>query len=395
MSKYDPSKPETLYLDEELEDEVLAGMDETMLRKLMLHIHRLEASDLLMQTGFPIRVKLNNLVFPISRNRVSQSVIGTATKIITKNDDAVSQIMSAKPVNTTYAFKVNESGKKFGVRFRVNGIKDGRDKIQMSCRLNNEYIFKLTDLGHDPKGEIYNNMFPHKGLVLVTGAVDSGKTSFLYACFRQLIEDKLRSAVINTYESPIEGDLEAIVIKASAWNISISQTQVPDGVASFAEGVEESLRRNADIILAGELRTKDEVSGVLDATIQTGKNILATIHSSNLPSTLTRMINTLGSLGEAEKKSRVYDLIESLHMIFSQALLTTVDSRRVATYEYLIFTREIKDRLHAVPVEKVSQEIKSIMLESNRTMTEMTKNLLSQGKISLETYERFLESYSY
>jgi len=189
--------------------------------------------------------------------------------------------------------------------------------------------------------------------------------------------------------------LRAVAKKAKAWNISVSQTQVPDGVADFAQGIEQSLRRNSDIILAGELRTKEEVVAALDATIQTGRNVLATIHSANLPSTLNRMINVLGSIGESEKKARVYDLIESLHMIFSQTLLSTLNSKRVAVYEYLVFTREIKQRLHSVAVEDVSKELSLIMLEIGRTMTSMAEKRLADKEISQEVFDRFKASYSY
>ncbi len=395
MSKYDPKKPETLFMPIEIEQEFLAGVNVKLLRQVMLHVFNIDASDLLVQDGFPIRVKLNNLVFPISRGNATMSIASGMIKIITNNDDAVAQIMSANPVNTTYKFRVQIAKVKQGIRFRVNGIKDGENGLQLSLRLNNDEIYTLAEIGHTADSEIYRNMFPQKGLVLVTGATDSGKTTFLYACFRHLIESNERSAVINTYEAPIEGDLRAVAKKAKAWNISISQTQVPDGVADFAQGIEQSLRRNSDIILAGELRTKEEVVAALDATIQTGRNVLGTIHSANLPSTLNRMINVLGSIGESEKKARVYDLIESLHMIFSQTLLSTLNSKRVAVYEYLVFTREIKQRLHSVEVADVSKELSVIMLETGRTMTTMAEKRLADKEISQEVFDRFKASYSY
>jgi defect-in-organelle-trafficking protein DotB len=395
MSQYDPKRPETLFIPIEVEQEFLAGVNTKLLRLVMLHVFKINASDLLVQDGFPIRVKLNNLVFPISRGNATLSIASGMIKIITNNDDAVAQIMSANPVKTTYKFRAQVGGVKRGIRFRIHAIKDGENGIQMSCRLNNDEIHTLAEIGHTPKSEIYQNMFPQKGLVLVTGATDSGKTTFLYACLRHLIESDERSAVINTYESPIEGDLRIVAKKAKAWNISVSQTQVPDGVKTFGDGIEESLRRNSDIILVGELRTKDEVVAALDATIQTGRNILATLHSSNLPSTLNRMINVLGSVGESEKKARVYDLIESLHMIFSQTLLTTLKAKRTAVYEYLIFTREIKQRLHSVLVEDVSKELSLIMTELGRTMTVMAERKLADVEISQEVFDRFKASYSY
>ena len=129
MSKYDPKKPETLFMPIEIEQEFLAGVNVKLLRQVMLHVFNIDASDLLVQDGFPIRVKLNNLVFPISRGNATMSIASGMIKIITNNDDAVAQIMSANPVNTTYKFRVQIAKVKQGIRFRVNGIKDGENGL--------------------------------------------------------------------------------------------------------------------------------------------------------------------------------------------------------------------------------------------------------------------------
>jgi Tfp pilus assembly pilus retraction ATPase PilT len=159
--------------------------------------------------------------------------------------------------------------------------------------------------------------------------------------------------------------------------------------------VEQSLRRNADIIVTGEVRTRDEILAVVNGVLATGKLLMATLHTDNIAVTINRLIRTLKTESEGETKSIIYDLISSLNLIVSQKLLTTVDLNRVAVSEVLHFTKEVKERLHNVEIDQISREVKSIMLEKNDTMVDKAKTLFRMGKITETVYNDFKESFSY
>lgn len=94
-------------------------------------------------------------------------------------------------------------------------------------------------------------------------------------------------------------------------------------------------------------------------------------------------------------RALVYDLISSMNMIVSQTLLQTVDLKRVAVNEVLIFTKEVKARLLGVPMERLSAEITAIMKESNNTMVDMARKYFEAGVISSEIFEQFMQDFSY
>jgi Tfp pilus assembly pilus retraction ATPase PilT len=397
---FDLRKPDTLLMSEDIDEALYSFIDEKLLRKILLWGKLINVSDIAFQEGMPVIIKKNNLVFPITRGTLDTSVISRFLGIIygakDGDDSAFQRVMSVDDTNTTYVFKVGDSGtEKQSVRYRVNCIRDAEGGASIRMRLNNEQILKLEDIGLTEASEIYQNMFPVKGLNLVTGSVDSGKTTLIYACLGNFIERDPRSAFIDTFESPIEGNLKAVAQKAKVFNKIVNQCPVPIGVKSFSQGVEEALRRNTDIILAGEVRKPDEAVGLVQGVLSTGKLLMATLHTDNIPVTFSRLLEMLHSDNEGKMRSMIYDLISSMNMIVSQKLLTTVDLSRVAVNEVLVFTKEIKKRLNSIPIEKVSSEIEKIMLESGSTMVDKAESLRDQGIISEETFLKFKDSFSY
>ena len=265
----------------------------------------------------------------------------------------------------------------------------------MVMRLNSEDIYNLEDIGLTKDSIIYKNMFPMKGINLITGSVDSGKTTLIYACLKEFILHDERHAFIDTYENPIEGDLENLVIEHSIENKSVRQCPSPQGVKTFSEGIENSLRKNSDIILAGEVRTSDEVTAIINGALATGKLIMATLHTDSIPVTFSRLLNSLHSSNEGKMRALVYDLIKSMNIIVSQKLLTTVDIKRVAVNEVLIFTKELKERLTSVPMERLTHEITQVMIESKNTMVNKAEILLSKGVISQDVFDEFKRNFAY
>ena len=117
---------------------------------------------------------------------------------------------------------------------------------------------------------------PH-GIILVTGPTGSGKTSTLYACL-----NKLNSQTVNitTVEDPIEFDIPGI-----------NQVQInPKAGVTFAAGLRSILRQDPDIVMVGEIRDAETASTAFQAA-QTGHLVLATLHTNDAPSAVTRLLD--------------------------------------------------------------------------------------------------------
>ena len=137
----------------------------------------------------------------------------------------------------------------------------------------------LKELGFmDDDLQMFQKMIrrPH-GIVLVTGPTGSGKTSSLYAALSTInsVEKK-----IVTIEDPVEYELPMI-----------RQTQVnPKAGLTFASGLRSILRQDPDIIMVGEIRDKETADIAIQAAL-TGHLVLATLHTNDAPSTLSRLLD--------------------------------------------------------------------------------------------------------
>ena len=114
------------------------------------------------------------------------------------------------------------------------------------------------------------------GLILVTGPTGSGKTTTLYSTLRQLASEQLN---ICTIEDPIE-----LVVPA------FNQMQVQANIdLTFATGLRALLRQDPDIIMVGEIRDLETARMAIQAAL-TGHLVLSTLHTSDAPSALTRLL---------------------------------------------------------------------------------------------------------
>jgi len=398
---FDLRKPETLLIPDELDDDLRAHVNERVFKSILMWAYKLDVSDVAFQEGMPVMIKKNNLVFPISKAKITSISISRFIGIIygSKEGDnnAFQRVLSGDGTNYSYKFTISKPGEeRREIRFRTNAIRDGSDNTgSIRLRLNNETIYTLEEIGLSPEHEIYKNMFPTKGMVLITGSVDSGKTTLIYSCLRHFIESKQRPAFIDTFENPIEGNLKKVAMKCENFQVVVNQCPVPIGVKSFSGAIPEILRRNTDITLLGEVRTSDEAIGLIQGTLATGKLMLATLHTDSVPVTFSRLLEMLRMDSEAKTRSMVFDLISNLSMIVSQKLLTTVELKRIAVNETLVFTREIQDRLKKVEIEHIAKEIALIMIESENTMVHKARRFHKEGILSDEVFFNFEKDYSY
>lgn len=412
---FDLTKPETLFLREDFEAEFFRATDRKTLQQVLAWGLLLKVSDLAFSDGMPITAKINNMVFRISRRLLNPQILKHITSLLNQSeigDDMIyTKITSGEEVNCSYKFQINDSSagyakKPTSVRYRVNFVKD-TTSISTVMRLNNDKIMTLEELGLTEASPLYSKMLGTlKGLNLVTGAVDSGKTTLLYALLAHFIRYDPRPAFIGTFENPIEADLKGVLMELLETGVTelhgrpvftnkfVTQTQVVDGVNTFLGGVSASLRRNTDIIMLGEIRTPAEVDAVIAGIMQTGKLVTATMHSDSVAMTIDRLVYAMSATSEGERRAKIYDLLSSLNCIASQKLLTTVNLKRTAVNEILHFTPEIRQELQNTPPERLTHAVQQIMNDSQATMVHMARQRLSDGIISRETFEEFERGFA-
>jgi general secretion pathway protein E len=140
----------------------------------------------------------------------------------------------------------------------------------------------IDDLGFSSKvTQCLNDMLlPEQGLILLTGATGSGKTTTMYAMIRELLKNNQDPASIISLEDPIESNLAEIsqtaVNKTENWG--------------YNEALKAALRQDVKTLLIGELRDKEIVKTALDAALS-GHRIISTFHAGNIPSIYARLLH--------------------------------------------------------------------------------------------------------
>ena len=173
----------------------------------------------------------------------------------------------------------------------------------------------------------------HQGLLLVTGATGTGKSTTLSAIIDHL--NCTRKLNIVTLEDPVE------FIHQSKMSL-IVQREVGDSVASFAEGLRAALREDPDVILVGELRDT-ETMGMAMMAAETGHLVLGTLHTTSASKTIDRIMD---SLPTEQKAQGLVFLAQHLRGVISQALVKKPDGRgRKVITEVMVMTHAISNLL--------------------------------------------------
>src|SRR5438309_4133761 len=170
-----------------------------------------------------------------------------------------------------------------------------------------------------------------RGLILVTGATGSGKSTTLAAMIDRI--NSTRSGHVVTIEDPIEflhRDKKAFV----------TQREVDVDTRSFAEALRGALRQDPDVILVGEMRDQETIETALTAA-ETGHLVLSTLHTLDATETITRIVSSFPS---HQQKSVRIQLAGILKAVISMRLVRAAKgSGRVPAVEAMVSTALIRD----------------------------------------------------
>jgi len=247
------------------------------------------------------------------------------------------------------------------------------------------------------------------GIVLVTGATGSGKSTTVYSILQKLNKEDIN---IMTVEDPIEMDVEGI-----------NQIQVNSDIGlTFANVLRSILRQDPNIIMIGEIRDTETAQIAVRASI-TGHLVLSTIHTNNSLNTIERLLDMdverylLGSAltGIISQKlarrlcetcKRKHQTIEYEKEVFKKVLGQDIDEiyvpgpgcgecnngyrGRIAIQEVLLITEEIKD---AISNNVRKEELRSLVYDKAETVTMLQDGLIKviQGITSLEEILKIIE----
>lgn len=291
-------------------------------------------------------------------------------------NDNIKSLIS--PYMNSYHWKIYQKEKEVDFSFSVDGISRYRanfhtemNGISLALRTLSENIPKLSSLNLPPVVANFSNY--QNGLVLVTGATGSGKSTTLAALIDSINEKYTKNII--TIEDPIE-----FVYKNK--KSLIRQREVGRDTPSFAKALKGALRQDPDVILIGELRDLQSIDSALTAA-ETGHLVFGTLHTNGAPQSIDRLIDVFPE----EKQQQIRIKISSvLRAVLSQDLLKCSQGGRVPATEILLINAAISNLI----LTSKTNQITSIMQTNGKigmlTMETSLKNLLEKKLISVQHY---------
>jgi len=181
-----------------------------------------------------------------------------------------------------------------------------------------------------------------QGLILVTGSVNSGKSTSLAAMLRHVNETLPRKIV--TIEDPIE------YVHTSNESL-VTQREVGLHTQEFKDALRGALRQDPDIILIGEMRDRETVDTAIRASL-TGHLVLGTLHTKGSVNAFKRLLNFYSP--EEQETVRI-QIVDALRAVIAQALVPTVHGGRTAALEIMINTDTVRDYLQKGATDEIYQ----------------------------------------
>jgi twitching motility protein PilT len=322
------------------------------------------ASDIHFRPGDPPIYRFNGVLRPLKMERLTAEQTREVALQLIAEQEVRERIDSIKEHDASYGLA--------GVaRFRVN-IYRQRGSLAIILRIIPATVPSIDGLGLP---EVLKTIASQdRGLVLVTGATGSGKSSTLAAMIDHI--NRNESLHILTIEDPIEFMYKNI-------KSSISQREIGPDTSSFAIALRSALRQDPDVILVGEMRDTETIDIALKAS-ETGHLVLSTVHTTDASRTISRLVSVFNAEEQTMVRMRLAD---SLKATISQRLLPKADNKgRAVALEIMVQTKTVQEYIR----EDRANEIKDVIEKGRDTYgTQSFDQHLSQlyktGVITLDT----------
>lgn len=285
-------------------------------------------SDLNITVGKPLQVESSGLLMPVKVKPEVQELTPFqaevfALNIVGRNTRLLEDLVTTGSCDLSYWL-----GRK--ARFRVN-VFSQKTNYSIVLRKLQTTIPTIGQLGLP---DVFYKMAEEKnGIILVTGATGSGKTTTLAALLDKINQEKFVHTV--TLEDPIE---YVHPHKKATFN----QRELGSDFDTFANGLRAALRQAPKVILVGEMRDRETMEIGLTAA-ETGHLVLSTLHTVDAGQTTNRILGMF----QMEERDQIRNrLADTIRWVVSQRLLPRIGGGRVAAIEIMGMNLRVADVIH-------------------------------------------------
>ena len=319
-----------------------------------------EASDLFLTANAPIKIKIDGKIVSVGKTILTPAATSKiAHSVMNKAQEAVFK----ETLECDFAISLEDSD-----RFRVN-VFNQRGHVGMVLRRIQSNVPTVEELGF-PEALSQMSLLK-RGLILMVGATGSGKSTTLAAMINHRNQNSADH--ILTIEDPIEFSHKNI-------KSIVNQREIGVDTKSYANALKASLREAPDVILVGEIRTRETMEAALELS-NTGHLALSTLHANNAGQAIERVINMFP---QSMHKQLLLDLSLNVRGVISQRLVRSKDGKRCAALEILIMTPHIQDLILKGDIDEIKVAMEESGKEGMQTFDTALYNLHKEGRIELD-----------
>jgi twitching motility protein PilT len=336
------------------------------MEELLALLVRQGGSDLHLSVGSPPRIRVDGVLLPVDCPPLSpEDTRRLATSVLTS--DQIARL--DRDMEIDCSFGLADQG-----RFRAN-IFYQQGVVGSVMRLIPSKIATFDQLGL-PKQVCERIVAMRAGLVLVTGATGSGKSTSLASMINHA--NMTRQGHIVTIEDPIE-------FTHVHKQCLVTQREIGGDTHSFGKALRSVLRQDPNVVLIGEMRDLETIEAAMTLA-ETGHLTFGTLHTSDAVQTINRVIDVFPSHQQSQVRTQ---LSFSLEAVISQQLLPLATGRgRAVAIEVMLATSAIRALIRDAKAHQIYSHIQTGGRLGMRTMTQSLSELVKGGKVRYEDAER-------
>ncbi len=329
--------------------------------ELLLHTKKNNASDLHLTAENPPSMRIHGEILSLKTPPLSaEDIKNMLYSVMTDRQRADYE----RELEIDFAIQFGEE-----LRFRVNAFNTIKGPSAAFRSISTE-ILTLDQLGMPDTLKQLCKL--NKGMILVTGATGSGKSTTLAAMI-DYINDNMAKHIL-TIEDPVE------FVHKSKKSL-LNQRELGSNTISFSRALKSALREDPDVILVGEMRDLETIQLALTAA-ETGHLVMGTLHTNSAAKTIDRIIDAFPA---ADKALIMSMLSTSLEGVIAQRLVKTKDGKgRVASLEILLGTPAIRNLIREGKLPQIYSLMQVGSKIGMRTMKDSIHTLLEKGIIDME-----------
>lgn len=320
-----------------------------------------KASDIHLAPGSPVMLRIDGQLLPQTQTRLKPNEVERILEPMLSN---VQKQRLKEDGELDFAFSIPNYS-----RVRANVFRQ-RGTYTAALRILTYDVPKPETLGLPPAVVNFTNL--KRGLVLVTGATGSGKSTTLASLIDIIAERDAKNII--TLEDPIEylhTNKRAIV----------RQREVGDDTKSYADALRAALRQDPDVILVGEMRDLETISTAITAA-ETGHLVFSTLHTNNTSEAIDRMIDVFPPHQQQQIRVQLSTVLEG---VVAQQLLPKIDGGRIAAFEVLIANSAIRNLIREGKAFQIPSILQTSKRDGMQTMDDCIMNIFQHGLIAQRT----------